>query len=81
MKLYDEDREKKVVNDAIQYWRGFSDALEWFREADTNRIDSKIIESKEMIEEYRDRLSALNRKTIAAKKAKVRKNARRNKRS
>lgn len=58
-----EKNEEKVVNDAIQYWRGFSDALSWIRkEQNIDRLDEQLDKSNEMIEIYRDRLQIVRKR-------------------
>lgn len=50
--------EEAVVNDAIQYWRGFEDALNWsiFFYENSEEIKEQLLRAAEMIEIYRDRL-------------------------
>lgn len=67
----DEEREKKVVNDAIQYWRGFSDAIE-YAQTSPPQLDIKLKESKQLIEDYRDRLFQLRRRTYRKARKKCR---------
>jgi len=66
--------EEYVVNDAIQYWRGFEDALE-FSKIKTNKVEEQLVYCKEMIEIYRVRL-----REIQISKKVRKKNARRNRR-
>lgn len=62
--------EESIVNDAIQYWKGFEDALSWSSSFHQNsqEIKEQLLKAAEMIEIYRDRLRKIKRK----------KNARRN---
>ena len=50
--------ERQAVNNAVKYWEGFLDALEYLRDNDIN-IDDKIEETKSLIDVYRDRLFSI----------------------
>ncbi|MCJ8346022.1 hypothetical protein MJH12_10810 [bacterium] len=51
--------ERRVVNNAVKYWEGFLDALEWIRENDDENIDGRIANTKELIVDYQDRLFSI----------------------
>ena len=62
----DIEREIEVVLDAIQYWKGFFDALQWCKEnlgQDLgNLIDEQFTTSESMLDAYRQRLLSLKTK-------------------
>lgn len=59
--------------------RGFSDALEYIEMKHGLCLDIKVQESKNLIEDYRDRLQDIKKREVVQTGKKVRKNARRNK--
>lgn len=71
--------EETVVNDAIQFWRGYTQAMESFLDNNKEKLTDNIYKyvtddinhASDMVEEYRDRLHVLKRKKV--------KNARTNK--
>jgi hypothetical protein len=73
-KLSAHDQEVKVVSGAIEYWKGFLDALESLKKIPN--IEKQIQLAKDTMEDYKERLNDLRRK---AKRNNT--NARRNKRT
>lgn len=59
--------EKSVVNDAIQYWKGFLDALMFLRKNSIEEIDAQIIKIEELIAVYKERLRVLKRNKNASR--------------
>jgi hypothetical protein len=52
--------ERKIVDNAIQNCKGFIDALEWCKKIiDDPILDNKIIETEDLLEEYRARLHSI----------------------
>jgi len=52
--------ERKIVDNAIQNCKGFIDALEWCKKiTDDPAIDNKIIETEDLMAEYRERLHSI----------------------
>jgi hypothetical protein len=70
---YDLDREIKIINDGIQYWKGFLDALLAVKEELFDH-DKQVKYSEEMIVSYKERFRELKTK-------RKRENARKYKRS
>jgi hypothetical protein len=60
MPKHEPKSERQTVNNAIQYWLGFVDALEWCKERVNNEeVTLKSEDTKELIKMYRERLHAL----------------------
>ena len=57
----DRDRELKMVNDAIQYWKGFVDALAAVKEEKIADIDKQIEYGNGMLDTYKERLRELRK--------------------
>lgn len=74
-KLSEIDEEVKTLTSAIDYWKGFIDALEQLKKIPD--IEKQIQFAKDNMEDYKNRLNDL-RKEI---KRNSRKNANRNKRN
>lgn len=53
--------ERAIINDGLQYFKGFLDALEFSRNKKLKEIDQKYIETEKMIEQYRERLFDLKK--------------------
>lgn len=56
-------KEKQVVNDAIQYWRGFIDGVSWSSQASKEELKDKLFECDQLINDYKNRLQTLKQGT------------------
>jgi len=58
--------EKAVINDAIQYWKGFVDSLEWtashFKDKKDQELLDKLQDAHFKLNEYKSRLRNLNKR-------------------
>ena len=60
MAKHEPKSERKAVNDAVQYWVGFTDALEWcMKIIEDEELEKKYEDSKELIQIYRERLHSI----------------------
>jgi hypothetical protein len=60
-RMNDEERELKVVYEAISYWKGFIDALKAIQN-NTIEPEKQISYAEDMIDEYSERLKKLRKR-------------------